>query len=87
MVFESVDFWRVVPSAEYWGVIPFLAFRYQHLCLVAYEDLTHHRPLLPMPDMGLEMPSPWLAEDGNDLDASVFHPGWPQCTNEGPGVV
>ena len=88
VVFESVDFfWRVVPPAEYWGVTPFLAFRYQHLCLVAYEDLTHHWPLLPMPEMGLEMPPPWLAEDGNDFDASVFHPGWLQCTNEGPSVV
>ena len=89
VVFESVDFFlRNVPPAEYWDVIPFLAFRYQHLCLVAYGNLTHHCwSLLPMPDMGLEMPPPWSAEDGNDFDASAFHPGWPQCTNEGPGVV
>ena len=68
-------------------MIPFLAFRYQLLCLVAYEDLTHHWPLLPMPGMGLEMPSPWSAKDGNDFDVSAFHPRCPQCMNEGPGVV
>ena len=69
-------------------MIPFLAFRYQNLYLVAYEDLTHRCwPLLPMPGMGLEMPPPWSAKDGNDFDASAFHPGRPQCTNEEPGVV
>ena len=46
----------------------------------------HHWPLLPMPGMGLEMPPPRLAEDGNDFNASAFHPVWPQCTNEGPCV-
>ena len=88
MVFKSVDFiWWVVPPVEYWGVIPFLAFRYEYLCLVVYEDLTYHWPLLPMPGMGLEMPSPWSAENGNDFHASAFHQWWPKCTNEEPGVV
>ena len=73
---------------QYWGVIPFLATRYQHPCLVTYEDLTHHHwLLLPMSGIGLKMPPPWSAEDGSDFDASAFHPGSPQCTNEGPGVV
>ena len=85
---ESVDvFWRVGPQTEYWGVIPFLAFRYQYQCLVAYQYLTHHWPLLPVLGMGLEMPPPLSAEDGNDFDASAFHPGWPQCSNGEPGVV
>ena len=64
MVFESVDvFCRVVPPTEYWGVISFLAFRYQYLCLVAYQYLIHHWPLLPVLGMGLEMPPPRSAED------------------------
>ena len=49
VVFEFVDFfWLVVSPAEYWGVIPLLAFRYQHQCLVAYKVLTHHWLLLSM---------------------------------------
>ena len=66
------------------------------LCLGHFSLLTilflpphfhYHWLLLPMSGMGLKMPPPWSAEDGSDFDASAFHPGSPQCTNEGPGVV
>ena len=68
-------------------MIAFLAFRYQHQCLVAYNDFTHHWLLLPMLDSRLEMPPSWLAEDGSDFNASAFHLGSPQCMNEEPAVV
>ena len=68
-------------------MIPSLAFRYQHQCLVAYKDLTHYWLLLPMLGLGLEMPLPWSAEDGSGFDASAFHLGSPQCRNEESGVV
>lgn len=37
--------------------------------------------------LGLAMPLPWSAEDGSGFDASSFHLGSPQCTNEESGVV
>ena len=67
-------------------MIPSLAFQYQHPCLVVYIDLTHQWLLIPKLGSGLEKPPPWSAEGGNDFDASVFHPGSPQCRNEEPDV-
>ena len=82
-----VVFRRVDSFAGYQAVIPSLAFQYQHQCLVAYKDLTHHWLLLPMLGLGLAMPLPCSAEDGSSFDASAFHLGSPQCTNEESGVV